>query len=147
MTVKPNQSTVMTKPTTLQNILRLVLGTFLLGAGISHLTFLRGEFQAQVPDWIPVSKDLTVILSGIVEVLLGLSLILLKKQRIKVGYIVAIFFVLIFSGNISQFVNGVDAFGLSTDLSRGIRLLFQPVLILWALWCTGAWQEWRTPKT
>lgn len=133
----------MASQTTLQNIFRFVLGAFLLGAGISHLTFLRGEFQAQVPDWVPVSKDLTVILSGVVEVLLGLSLILLKKQRIKVGYVVAIFFMLIFPGNISQFVNGVDAFGLTTDLSRGVRLLFQPVLIFWALWSTGAWQEWR----
>lgn len=137
----------MTTSTTLQTILRLVLGAFLFGAGISHLTFLRGEFQAQVPDWVPVSKDLTVILSGIVEVLLGLSLIFLKKQRIKVGYFVAIFFVLVFPGNISQFVNGIDAFGLTTDLSRGLRLLFQPVLIFWALWSTGAWQEWRAPKT
>jgi uncharacterized membrane protein len=135
----------MASQTTFQNIFRFLLGAFLLGAGISHLTFLRVEFQAQVPEWVPVSKDLTVILSGVVEVLLGLSLIFLKKQRIKVGYVVAIFFVLIFPGNISQFVNGVDAFGLTTDLSRGIRLLFQPVLIFWALWSTGAWQEWRNP--
>ncbi len=144
MTVNDNQSTVMTTLTTFQTILRLILGVFLLGAGISHLTFLRGEFQAQVPDWVPVSKDITVILSGIVEVLLGLSLVFLKKQRIKVGYIVAIFFVLVVPGNISQFVNGLDAFGLTSDLSRGIRLLFQPVLIFWALWSTGAWQEWRS---
>jgi uncharacterized membrane protein len=133
----------MATQTTSQNISRIILGAFLLGAGISHLTFLRGEFQAQVPNWIPLSKDLTVILSGIVEVLLGISLIFLKKQRVTVGYIVATFFVLVFPGNISQFVNGVDAFGLSSDLSRGLRLLFQPVLIFWALWSTGAWHVWR----
>ena len=133
----------MVPQTIAQKISRIVLGAFLLGAGISHLTFLRGEFQAQVPDWIPISKDLTVILSGVVEVLLGLSLIFLKKQRIRVGYVVAVFFVLVFPGNISQFVNGVDAFGLNTDLSRGLRLLFQPVLIFWALWSTGAWHERR----
>lgn len=121
---------------TLKNILRIALGAFLFFAGISHLTFLRAEFQAQVPDWVPVSKDVTVILSGVVEILLGLALIFLKKHRKKVGWIVAIFFVLIFPGNISQFVNGVDAFGLNTDLARGLRLLFQPVLIVWALWCT-----------
>jgi uncharacterized membrane protein len=136
----------MTPQASTQNILRLILGAFLFGAGISHLTFLRGEFQAQVPNWVPISKDLTVILSGVVEALLGFSLIFLKKQRIKVGYVVAIFFVLIFPGNISQFVNGVDAFGLDTDLSRGLRLLFQPVLIFWALWSTGAWEHWRNPK-
>lgn len=129
----------MTSYTTLQNVLRVTLGAFLFFAGISHLTFLRAEFQAQVPNWVPVNKDLTVILSGIVEVLLGLALIFLKKQRKTIGWIVAIFFVLVFPGNISQFVNGVDAFGLNTDLSRGIRLLFQPVLIVWALWSTHAW--------
>lgn len=129
----------MTSSTTLQTILRIALGAFLFLAGISHLTILRGEFQAQVPDWVPVNKDLTVILSGIVETLLGLALITLKKQRKTVGWIVAIFFVLVFPGNISQFINGIDAFGLNSDLSRGLRLLFQPVLMIWALWSTGAW--------
>lgn len=133
----------MTYNTPFQNILRIALGTFLFFAGISHLTFLRAEFQAQVPNWIPLSKDLTVILSGIVEIILGLSLIFLKKQRIIVGYVVAVFFVLVFPGNISQFINSVDAFGLNTDLSRGLRLLFQPVLIFWALWSTGAWARLR----
>lgn len=136
----------MTKSTTAQTIFRFILGAFLFGAGISHLTFLRAEFQAQVPNWVPVSKDLTVILSGVVEVLLGLSLIFLKKHRILAGCVVASFFVLVFPGNIAQFVNGTDAFGLTSDLSRGLRLLFQPVLIFWALWSTGAWDHWRTPK-
>ena len=58
----------------IKNTFRIILGGFLFFAGVSHLTFLRAEFQAQVPDWVPVSKDLTVILSGIVEVLLGLAL-------------------------------------------------------------------------
>lgn len=137
----------MTINTTFQSILRITLGSFLFFAGISHLTFLREEFQAQVPNWIPISKDLTVILSGVVEIILGLSLIFLNKQRIIVGYAVAIFFVLVFPGNISQFINGVDAFGLNTDLSRGLRLLFQPVLIFWALWSTGAWSRLKGPKT
>lgn len=118
----------------------MVLGGFLFFAGVSHLTFLRAEFQAQVPDWVPVSKDLTVILSGLAEILLGLALIFLKKQRQTAGWIAAIFFVLVFPGNIAQFVNGTDAFSLNSDLARGIRLLFQPVLIAWALWSTPAWE-------
>lgn len=129
----------MTPSTTLHNVLRIALGAFLFFAGVSHLTFLRAEFQAQVPDWVPVSKDLTVILSGVVEVLVGLALIFLRKQRRVVGWITAIFFVLVFPGNIAQFINGIDAFGLNTDLARGIRLIFQPVLIIWALWSTQAW--------
>ncbi|PBQ30856.1 hypothetical protein CNR22_03390 [Sphingobacteriaceae bacterium] len=121
-----------------QNAFRIVLGIFMVLAGIGHLTFQRAEFQAQVPDWVPLSKDLVVILSGVVEVLFGLSMLFWKKQRVKVGLALAIFYVLVFPGNIAQYLNGIDAFGLDTDKARLIRLFFQPVLIFWALWSTGA---------
>lgn len=121
-----------------KNILRIILGLFLTFAGVSHLTWNRVEFLAQVPGWVPLNPDLVVILSGIVEIILGLSLLFVSKYRTQVGLITAAFFIAIFPGNISQFVNGVNAFGLNSDLSRGIRLLFQPVLVLWALWCTDA---------
>lgn len=122
---------------------RLVLGSFLLLAGLSHLTFNRAAFQAQVPTWVPLDADLVVVLSGIVEILLGLSLLVLHRWRVPVGWVVAAFFVAIFPGNVSQFVTQTSSFGLDSDLSRGIRLLFQPVLVLWALWSTGAWTTWR----
>ena len=124
--------------TRLQNFLRIVLGAFMIMASIGHLTFQRSEFQAQVPDWIPLSKDLVVILSGIIELGFGLSIIFWKGQRIRVGIALAIFYVLIFPGNINQYLNHINAFGLDTDRARLIRLFFQPVLILWALWSTGA---------
>ncbi len=121
-----------------QNILRIILGIMMISTGIAHLTFSRIEFQAQVPNWVPLSKDLVVILSGIVEIVLGLAMLFFKKQKVWVGISLAIFFVLIFPGNIAQYVNEVDAFHLNTDTARLIRLFFQPVLIIWALWCTGA---------
>lgn len=128
-------------PTTkLQNILRLVLGAFMVFAAIGHLTYLRSEFQAQVPGWIPLNKDLVVILSGIVELALGISMISWKKRRVQVGIVLAIFYVLIFPGNIAQYVNHTNAFGLDTDTKRLVRLFFQPVLIVWALWSTGAFK-------
>lgn len=123
---------------------RLVLGAFLTFAGVGHLTWLRQEFQAQVPGWVPLDPDLVVILSGVVEVILGLALVLaLRRHRPLIGWIVAAFFVAVFPGNISQWLTGTDAFGLDSDRARLIRLFFQPVLILWALWSTGAWQAWR----
>ena len=124
-------------------ICRVLLGLFLLFAGIGHLTFLRTEFQAQVPPWVPLSADLVVVLSGIVEILLGLGLIFLVKQRIAVGWITAAFFVLVFPGNIAQLTEHRDAFGLNSELARWLRLPFQPVLIFVALWSTGAWQKFR----
>ncbi|MGN7515041.1 MAG: DoxX family protein [Allomuricauda sp.] len=124
-----------------QNLFRVILGLLMMMAGIGHLTFQRAEFQAQVPRWLPTSEafmDFVVVASGVVEILLGLIVVFLVKHKVKAGIALAIFYVLIFPGNISQYTNGIDAFGLDTDLKRFIRLFFQPVLILWALWSTGA---------
>ncbi len=125
----------------IQNIFRIVLGLFMTIAGIGHLTFQRQEFLAQVPRWLPSNEgfmDFVVLASGFVEIGLGLAMIFLWKHKVKVGLALALFFVLIFPGNISQYTNEIDAFGLDTDQKRLLRLFFQPVLILWALWSTGA---------
>lgn len=122
----------------LRAVSQVALGVVLVSAGVSHLTVSRIEFQAQVPTWLPLDPDFVVVSSGIVEILLGLALITLWRFRKRVGLLVAIFFVAIFPGNINQFVNGIDAFGLNSDSARALRLLFQPVLVLWALWSTGA---------
>ncbi|MFV8319587.1 hypothetical protein [Mycobacterium sp. 23] len=127
----------------MRTIARLVLGAFLIFAGVAHLSFARTEFYAQVPGWLPVNADFVVIASGLVEIALGLSLLVLTRWRTTVGWIVAVFFVLVFPGNIAQFASHADAFGLNSDLARGVRLLFQPLLVIWALWCTGAWAAYR----
>lgn len=127
-----------TSTNTFQKVARIILGLFMIFAAVGHLTFQRAEFQAQVQNWIPMSKDIVVILSGIVEAVLGLGMIFWAKGKVWVGIALAIFYVLIFPGNIAQYVNGTDAFGLNTDRARLIRLFFQPVLILWALWSTAA---------
>ena len=54
------------------------------------------------------------------------------------GWLTAAFFVAIFPGNISQYLTATDAFGLDTDEARFTRLFFQPLLVIWALWSTGA---------
>lgn len=130
-----------------QKIFRILLALFMIIAGFSHLTFNRIDFQAQVPDWVPIGKDLVVIVSGIVEIVLGLTLLFWKKQRVYLGWALALFFVLVFPGNISQYLEGRDAFGaLNSDRARLIRLFFQPVLIIWALWSSGAWKSWRESR-
>jgi uncharacterized membrane protein len=136
------------KTNLIQNIFRIILAIFMIYAGFSHLTFNRLDFQAQVPDWVPLSKDLVVILSGIVEMILGLGLAFWKKERVRFGWALAIFFILVFPGNIAQYMEGKDAFGvLNSDGARLRRLFFQPVLIAWALWSSGAWKAWRASKT
>ena len=121
---------------------QVLLGAALIYAGITHLTTSRLEFQAQVPTWVPLSADFVVLASGVVEIVLGIMLANLQYRR-QIGWITAAFFVAIFPGNISQYVNGIDAFGLDTDQARLTRLFFQPLLVLWALWATGAWRSWR----
>ncbi|MFN8040957.1 MAG: hypothetical protein U0Q07_17205 [Acidimicrobiales bacterium] len=124
--------------------MRIVLGVVLAFAGIGHLTFARTSFLAQVPGWVPLDADLVVVLSGIVEIVLGAGLVLLPRHRVVLGWITAAFFVAIFPGNISQYVDHEAAFGLDSDVARAVRLLFQPVLVVVALWSTGAWSAWRT---
>ena len=121
----------------------MLLGAFLLLAGVSHLTWSREAFLAQVPVWVPLNPDTVVVASGLVEIVLGAALLVLRSRSTTVGLVVAAFFVLVFPGNISQLVTHTDSFGLNSDLSRGIRLLFQPLLIVWALWSTGAWRALR----
>ena len=121
----------------LRKATQILLGATLIYTGTLHLTTSRQEFQAQVPPWAPFTPDFIVLASGVVEIALGLALISLQRRK-AVGIATAAFFIAIFPGNISQFVNGIDAFGLNNDRARAIRLLFQPLLVLWALWSSTA---------
>lgn len=115
---------------------RIFLGSSLVFAGVSHLTFARAEFQAQVPESLPLDPDATVLASGVVEIGLGSALLLARRRRGLVGVIAALFFVAVFPGNIAQWIHHRDGFGLDTEIKRFVRLFFQPVLIALALWST-----------
>ena len=107
---------------TARTVARVALGAMLLFTGISHLA------------------------SGVAELLIGASLIALPKHRVPAGLGTAAFFIAIFPGNIAQYLNGVDAFGLDTDGKRFARLFFQPLLVAWALYSTGSWEWLRDRK-
>jgi uncharacterized membrane protein len=122
-----------------KHLLRILLGLFMVSAGIGHFNNTE-SFLAQVPPFLP-APEMIVYVSGVVEILLGLGLILLFKYKKYVGIALAAFFVIIFPGNISQFLTETSAFGLETDTQRLVRLLFQPVLIFAAIWSTSSWTE------
>lgn len=127
-------------PSVVRSAGRVLLGGFLLVAGTGH--FVAPEtFLAQVPPWLPARLAI-VYVSGVVELVLGMALVA-GWRRVVVGAVTAAFFVVIFPGNISQAITGADAFGLDTAAARWARLAFQPVLVAWALWSTGAWAAWR----
>lgn len=129
----------------MRRVAQILLGVALLFTGTAHLTFARSEFRAQVPSWLPLDPDFVVVASGIVELGLAVALLAVWRQpaRAIVGAVVAAFFVAILPGNIAQFTEHRDGFGLDTDAARGIRLLFQPLLVVWALAATDAWPQWR----
>jgi len=131
----------------IRRVPQIILGLALAYAGIGHLTTSRQEFQAQVPILLKDYADFVVLASGVVEIVLGLSLIAFWKYRVQVGALVAMFFVAVFWGNISQYINKVDAFGLDSDRARFIRLLFQPLLVIWALASTGVWRAYRSSRS
>ena len=118
----------------MKDLVRIIIATLLIAAGLGHLFWLRIEFQAQVPNWLPLDPDFVVVSSGLVELILGLSLLLWKKQRSKIGWVIAMFFMLVFAGNLNQYFQGIDAFGLDSDFKRLLRLPFQPLLIVGILW-------------
>ena len=118
----------------LRTVARAVLGGFLVLAGVAHLSFGREDFRAQVPSWFPLDVGFTIVASGVVEIVLGLTFVLLPRHSRLLGLVLALFFVAVFPGNVAQYVDHRDAFGLDTDRARLIRLFFQPVLVAWALW-------------
>ena len=125
---------------------RWLLAAFLLFAGTGHLMDTE-SFLAQVPPFLP-APEVIVIVSGLIELALGAAVAVTRgRWRRLTGWLVAAWFVAIFPGNISQFLTGADAFGLDSDAARAVRLLFQPLLVIWALWSTGAWRAWRDPAT
>lgn len=128
------------RPSPARTIARLLIGGALVFAGTSHLTFARDDFRAQVPEFVPLPVDTTVLASGVVEIALGAALAVGGRHTRTVGTVAAAFFAAVFPGNVSQLVHHPDAFGLDTDRRRALRLLGQPLLIAWALWST------RTPR-
>ena len=131
----------------MRTVTRLLLAGFLGFAGLSHLSWARQTFGAQVPAWMPMDADIVVLGSGVLEIALAVALLVPARHRPVVGWLVAAFFVAVFPGNVAQYVEGNDGFGLNSDGARLARLFFQPLLIAWALWCTGAWDSIRRTGT
>ena len=134
------------KTTIIQNIFRILLGLIMLYIGIAHLSFKRIEFQAQVPTWLATDEgmmDLVVLISGYIEIAFGILMILGGKLKVKTGIALGIFYILIFPGNINQYINEIDSLTLDSNYKRLIRLFFQPLLVLWAFWSSGALKHFK----
>jgi uncharacterized membrane protein len=124
----------------LKGVARWALSALLIAAGVSHLTWGRRGYRIAVPDWatkvLRTDKDMIVVASGAVEIMLGAAVIALPRERRRVGGVIAAFFVAVFPGNVHQWRTGRSAPLMRSDRARFVRLLLQPVLVAWALWST-----------
>ena len=123
-----------------QQIARWVAGAGMTVAGVSHLTFARKGFQAQVPNWAKtdwLDTDDIVLVSGAVEIALGLGLLILPKERRRMAALTTVVLVAVFPGNIAQYVHHRDGLGLDTDRKRLVRLFTEPLMWATALHAGG----------
>jgi len=130
----------------IRDIARWALAAGLGFMGVAHFVQTRG-FRPLIPDWATritrLDKDAIVIASGAAEIALAAGLLALPKERRRIGWATAAFFVAVFPGNVQQWRTHRSAPGLDTDTKRLVRLFLQPALIAWALWSTHAR---RTPS-
>ena len=143
MTVCPaawNTEGVLTHTSISRTIACGLLALLLLAAGVSHLSSGRRGYRVVVPPWatrmLRLDADAIIIASGVVELMLGSALVVLPRERRRVGAAIAAFFVAVFPGNVHQWQTGRPAPLMRTDRARFIRLLLQPLLVAWALWST-----------
>ena len=120
-------------------VARWILAIALGAIGVLHFRSTRG-FRVVVPDWATrltrLDKDAIVVASGAAEVALAAGLIALPRERRRMGWATAAFFVAVFPGNVHQWRTRRSTPGLDTDGRRLGRLFLQPLLVGWALWAT-----------
>lgn len=111
----------------LRAVMRVLVAALLLTSGTLHMVSPE-LFNAQVPAFLPFPRAI-IYFSGVIELLLAAGLLLPRFEQ-RAAIATALFFIVIFPGNVWQAVAQIDAFGLTTDAARLVRLGFQPVLIL-----------------
>ncbi len=108
----------------------VILGLFILGAGITHFvnpTF----FDAIVPPWMPFGERFWTIVSGIAEVLIGIG-VLRRSTRKRAALAAFVLFVAVYPANLYMAWDWRDRpFG-DQLISLG-RLPFQFLFFAWAL--------------
>jgi uncharacterized membrane protein len=104
-------------------------------AGISHL-LLPTPFVQHLPTWVPMREEL-ILVTGLLEIALGVALLLRQPQRRWAGLALAGYLLAVFPSNIYVAVADVDVDGQPGGAYPWLRLPLQVLFIAWALWSTG----------
>lgn len=131
--------------------LRLLMALLLMYAGVGHLSFAREKFELVVPYYLRFSNgfvDFLVLGSGLVEIAFALGLCFSPRKYLPyIGLALAVFYVLVFPGNVHQYMHSIDIPPLlASEQARFIRLFLQPVLIVWAIYACDTWGLIRPGK-
>jgi uncharacterized membrane protein len=115
--------------------MRGIMAAFYLLAGVAHLT-LTDKFLLIVPDWVPYPREV-VLATGACEIAGSIALANPRLRRLA-GIMLALYAVCVLPANIKHAVEGIHVPGLpDTWWYHAPRLAFQPVLVWWALFCSG----------
>jgi uncharacterized membrane protein len=110
------------------------LGAAMVVAGLSHLV-QPVPFIQHLPEWVPM-RELTIAVTGVVEIVFGALLFAAARIRARVGQALAAYLVAVFPANVYVAVAGIDVQGQPDGLYPWLRLPLQALFVFLALWST-----------
>ena len=123
-------------------IMRWVLALFFAAAGVAHL-YAPDALLAITPDWVPFAPQV-IFITGLCELAGALALVT-RPLRWWAGVAFAAYAICVWPANFKHAIDGINLPHMpSSWYYHGPRLAFQPVIIWWALYCSGVidW-PWR----
>lgn len=116
-------------------IAKALLAAAFVMAGILHL-MAPGPFLAITPDWV-VWPRTVIRVTGLLEIL-GATALYVPRLRRAAGLALAAYAICAFPANIKHAMDSAaDASAFPGWWYHGPRLALQPVIVWWALWCSG----------
>ena len=120
---------------TVRSIARWVLAGLYLAAGVLHL-LVPGPFLTITPGWVPFPLEV-IRLTGAAEIAGAVGLMVPRLRR-AAGWGLAAYAICVFPANIKHAIDSLQqAHPLLGWSYHAPRLALQPVIVWWALWCSG----------
>ena len=111
---------------------RIAMCAMLCFTAIGHFAFTKG-MSMMIPDFIPFKIEL-IYLTGILEILLGLCL-LIPSFKVYAGWILILFFILMLPANINASMDKLDYQKGTFDGNGLLYLWFRiPLQLLFIIW-------------
>jgi uncharacterized membrane protein len=133
-----------------RTVMRWLMIAFYAAAGVGHLTW-PDAFLPIMPEMVPFPREV-ILVTGLCE-LAGAAALAVPRPRHLAGIMLALYALCVWPANIRHALGHIVIPHIPDSWwYHGLRLAFQPVLIWWALFCSGVidWplpQIWRRPSS